>query len=92
MTPKNICPPADRNLVIWLPMDSALHAELMAGHWREIDRRQFGKKTRVELAKGSLPVPEPVRPPKEGAWARRRHRSGAMGLIEPFRVHLGLRG
>ena len=92
MTPKNISPPADRNLVVWLPMDTALHAELMAEHWREIDRQTFGKKTRVELFKGSQPIPETVRPPKEGAWARRGARSGSVGWIEPFRVHLGVRG
>lgn len=78
--------------MVWLPMDNARHAELMAAHWREIDRQTFGKKTRVELAKGSQPVPETVRPPKEGAWARRRHRGGSFGMIEPFRVHVGLRG
>lgn len=92
MTPKNMRPPDDRNLVIWLPLDSARHAELMAEHWREIDRQRFGTKTRVELTKGSQPLVETVRPPKEGAWAKRGRRGGASGWIEPFRVHLGLRG
>ena len=92
MAPKNMRPPDDRNRVIWLPIDRALHAELLAEHWREIDRQQFGKQTRVELARGSQPLTETVRPPKEGAWAKRGRRGGASGLIEPFRVHIGLNG
>ncbi|HAV60936.1 MAG TPA: hypothetical protein DCY13_01045 [Verrucomicrobiales bacterium] len=90
--PKNISPPAARSLVIWLPLDAALHAELLAEHWRETDRQSFGRRTRLELVKGAPPIPEPVRPPKEGAWARRGIRNGAAGVIEPFRVHLGQRG
>ena len=85
-------PPDDRNRVIWLPIDRALHAELLAEHWREIDRQQFGKQTRVELARGSRPLPEMARPPKEGAWASRSRHHRSLGALEPFRVHASLRG
>jgi hypothetical protein len=92
MTPKNISPPSDRNQVIWLPLDSARLSELLAEHWREIDRQRFGNRTRVELVKGNEQRVEMVRPPRQGAWAGRGRRSGTAPAVEPYRVHLGSAG
>jgi len=89
MTPKNISPPSDRNQVIWLPMDSARLAALLADHWREIDRQSFGRRTRVELVKGIEQRAEMVAPPRQGAWAGRGRRARAGASLEPYRVHLG---
>ncbi|MBI1177609.1 hypothetical protein GC207_09240 [bacterium] len=92
MTPKNISPPSDRNQVLWLPLDSARLSLLLADHWREIDRQKFGNKVRVELAKGIEQRVEMVAPPRQGAWAGRGRRSQTANTIEPFRVHVALRG
>lgn len=93
MTPKNISPPSDRNQVLWLPLDSARLSSLLAEHWREIDRQKFGNKVRVELAKGIEQRVETVPPPRQGAWAGRGRRSrSGVSPLEPFRVHVALRG
>jgi hypothetical protein len=92
MTPKNISPPSDRNQVIWLPMDSARHAALLAEHWREIDRQKFGRTTRIELVRGIEQRAEMVPPPRQGAWAGRGRRSATASVVEPYRVHLGAGG
>lgn len=88
MTPKNISPPSDRNEVLWLPLDNARLAELLATQWREIDRQKFGNRVRVELAKGAENRAETVRPPRQGAWAGRSRRASAAATVEPYRVHI----
>lgn len=91
MTPKNISPPSDRNQVLWLPLETSRHTSLLAEHWREIDRQAFGNKVRVELAKVTEKRVESVPPPRQGAWAGRGRRH-SVSAIEPFRVHVALRG